>query len=259
MPRFDSYIICTSPRSGSTLLSRLLRATGCAGRPDSYFHAPSLSDWLSYFDLRCEDFSSTEDAISATIGAARKQGRSAADLFGFRLQGHSRRFFLQQLALLHPDVTTDAARIGAAFGRTLFIYLNRDNKVEQAVSYVKAQQSGLWHKHADGSELERLSPPAPPIFNREEIARRVIEFETLDHEWHSWFASEGITPLTISYDDLSKAPQEVLGKVLQALGLDPDLAQGVETPTAKLSDATNRGWVRQYVAETLRKQDQSGA
>jgi LPS sulfotransferase NodH len=38
----ESYIICTPPRSGSTLA-----ATGVAGNPDSYFHRPSISDWLA--------------------------------------------------------------------------------------------------------------------------------------------------------------------------------------------------------------------
>ncbi len=46
---------------------------------------------------------------------------------------------------------------------------------------------------------------------------------------------------------------------MQTLALDPDLAQGVETLTAKLSDATNKDWVRQYGAQTQCKQDQSGA
>src|SRR5215213_3769543 len=32
-----SYLICTTPRSGSTLLCELLEGTGVAGRPDEYF------------------------------------------------------------------------------------------------------------------------------------------------------------------------------------------------------------------------------
>ena len=51
---FDSYIICTSPRSGSTLLCKLLEATGVAGVPGSHFHDPSISDWLGYYDIKEE-------------------------------------------------------------------------------------------------------------------------------------------------------------------------------------------------------------
>ncbi|HBF29284.1 Stf0 family sulfotransferase, partial [Rhizobium sp.] len=31
MAKFSSYVICTSPRSGSTLLCKLLAATGISG------------------------------------------------------------------------------------------------------------------------------------------------------------------------------------------------------------------------------------
>jgi LPS sulfotransferase NodH len=46
MAKFDSYVICTSPRSGSTLLCKMLTSTGAAGKPDSYFFGTSLEEWL---------------------------------------------------------------------------------------------------------------------------------------------------------------------------------------------------------------------
>src|SRR5919197_6386428 len=33
------YLVCATPRSGSTLLCQLLERTGVAGRPDEYFEA----------------------------------------------------------------------------------------------------------------------------------------------------------------------------------------------------------------------------
>ena len=33
----SSYLICTTPRSGSTFLSEALASTGVAGRPEEYF------------------------------------------------------------------------------------------------------------------------------------------------------------------------------------------------------------------------------
>ena len=34
-----SYLVCATPRSGSTLVCKALRATGVAGRPEEYFEA----------------------------------------------------------------------------------------------------------------------------------------------------------------------------------------------------------------------------
>ncbi|HMF66717.1 MAG TPA: Stf0 family sulfotransferase, partial [Phyllobacterium sp.] len=41
MPAARSYVICGTPRSGSTLLCDLLESTGIAGRPASYFRSES--------------------------------------------------------------------------------------------------------------------------------------------------------------------------------------------------------------------------
>ena len=41
----QSYIICTSPRSGGTLLCTLLTDTGLAGAPESLFYLPEVEDW----------------------------------------------------------------------------------------------------------------------------------------------------------------------------------------------------------------------
>ena len=34
-----SYLVCATPRSGSTLVCKTLRETGVAGRPEEYFEA----------------------------------------------------------------------------------------------------------------------------------------------------------------------------------------------------------------------------
>ena len=44
MANFDSYVICTSPRSGSTLLCQLLAATGVAGDRDDIWIARRIAD-----------------------------------------------------------------------------------------------------------------------------------------------------------------------------------------------------------------------
>jgi len=248
-PRYRSYIICTSPRSGSTLLCRLLAATGRAGNPDSHFHTPSLAGWLVDYGLTRADYASDRDATAAVFAAAKAEGEADTGVFGLRMQRPSFAFFMQQAAMLFPEATTDAARIRAAFGETLYVYLSRQDKLDQAISMVKAEQTGLWHRAADGSELERLAPPGPPAYDARRIEEKMATLEALDAEWPLWFTQQGIRPLTLPHECLSANPQAALGQVLAALGLDPTMAEAIQTPTARLSDDINKEWAARFRAE----------
>lgn len=248
---YKSYIICTSPRSGSTLLCKLLGATKKAGAPDSHFHTPSLATWLKTYKLDNKAFASELDTLQAIFAAALQRGTADTGMFGLRMQRGSFKFFMQQLANLYPDETNDVARIEAAFGKTLFIHLTRPDKLDQAISLVKATQTGLWHQAADGSELQRLSAPQEPFYDSAEIARQIAELSALELEWLNWFEQEDLHPLQISYDELSSNPAGKLEAVLDALGLDRDFSRGIKPPVKKLADSTNLDWADRYRGERL--------
>ena len=244
-----AYIICTSPRSGSTLLCNLLAATGKAGSPNSHFHTPSLSGWRKAYGISRADFTDDRESLRAVFAAALRKGTGDTDLFGLRMQRGSFGFFIQQAGILYPAATSERARIEAAFGATLFIHLTRTNKLDQAISCVKAMQTGLWHRAADGRELERLSASKEPVYDAEQIAQHVAEFTSHEAEWTRWFARERLTPLRVSYDALSDNPQAVLAEVLAALGLDPEVARGIKPSVAKLADAVNQDWAARFLSE----------
>lgn len=246
---FRSYMICTVPRSGSTLLCRLLAATKIAGDPDSHFHAPSLQTWLQDYNLNETDFTSKEKALRAVFNAAVARGKGTAEIFGLRMQRGSFEHFMQQLERLFPTHICDAERIGAAFGPTLYIHLSRADRLDQAISRVRAEQTGLWHRNSDGSELERRAPPQDARYDPHAIAQHMAELAALDEAWERWFEREAITPLRIRYAELSADPRGVLAKLLCALQLDPTPAQFVEIPTAKLADAVSQKWREQFERE----------
>ncbi|NRB19248.1 MAG: sulfotransferase [Rhodobacteraceae bacterium] len=249
MERFESYIICTSPRSGSTLLCKLLSNTGVAGVPGSHFHAPSLAAWLGYYQLTPDADATQQQTLNAVFSAAYEHGRGGTDVFGLRLQRHSFDFFMHQLSILHPEIPGEKSRLKSTFGNPLFIHLTRGNKLEQAISYVKATQTGLWHAAPDGTELERLSAPREPAYDAQAIAKQLSEFATMDDEWKSWFATEEIEPLSVTYDELSSAPLATRARILERLGLDYEPDGKDELPVAKLADATNQAWFDRFTSE----------
>ncbi len=249
MTTYNAYVICTSPRSGSTLLCKLLARTGIAGKPESYFHRPSISAWCNGLGLEPDHACQEREQLAMVFRAAIAKGSLDTGMFGLRLQRHSFDFFLQKLAVLYPGLASDEERFHAAFGRTAFIYLKRDRKIEQAVSYVKAEQTGLWHKAPDGRELERLAPPSQPVFDANRIRASVDQFTAYDRDWQCWFKTENITPLCLTYELLAGNPSAALQSILSHLELDPAAADGVRPDVAKLADSVNLSWVEQFTAE----------
>ena len=246
MTPYTGYILCTSPRSGSTLLCTLLEATGIAGAPESLFYLPDLEDWRDR--LGVPTIADEHAQLTALIAAALEHGRAGTDIFALRQQRHSFAFLCQKLAVLYPDAPTDLARLQRAFGNTLFIHLTREDKVAQAVSYLKAEQTGLWHVAPDGSDFERTGQGAP-AYDGDAIRAKVQTLTDYDRDWTAWFAEQGIEPLRLSYDELSTAPIATLHRVLESLGLDPQAAAGIEPGVRKMADARSRDWIARFRAE----------
>lgn len=245
-----SYVICTAPRSGSTMLCKLLAATKIAGAPGSLFHHPSLNAWLEYHGLAAIDYASRQDALKAVFEAALARGRGDTDIFGLRMQGGSFNFFMEQLKLLHAGEVTDLERIEEAFGPTLFIHLSRKDRLDQAISRLRAEQTGLWHLKADGTVLERQAPKRDEGYDRDVILAHIRELSELDEAWDHWFDQQSIAPLKVSYETLSREPHTVLTEILGALGLDASLAKTIPPQTTKLADETNRDWRARFEAES---------
>ncbi|MEO9822552.1 MAG: Stf0 family sulfotransferase [Paracoccaceae bacterium] len=249
MKPYKSYVICTSPRSGSTMLCKMLSETGTAGRPDSYFHTPSIPEWLSSFDLGKNTFDTEKSTLKAIFEAAQNQGTGTTGVFGLRLQGQSLPFFLKQLKKLHPERPNDRQRINTVFGETLFIHLTRTSKLDQAVSLVKAFQSGLWHLASDGTEIERTAQPKPLVYDDVSITRELECMNALEDAWIKWFAQQKLNPLRVTYAELSERPKATLARILNALGQPIVNVQDTTIGVAKLADQTNQEWADRFRAE----------
>ncbi len=248
-PRFDSYILCATPRTGSTLLCNLLAGTGVAGDPDSFFMAEVDPVWAERWGLPSREGFSEEGHAAAYLSAAIAAGRGQTGMFGLRLMHESLGGLSAMIGKVHPGLPSDRDRLRAAFGHVLYIHLARGDKLAQAVSMVKAEQSGLWHLGPDGTELERLSPPREPDYDFDRIAARLAELEAQDAAWLEWFAQQGITPLTITYEELSADPARAVAQICEALGVQPPPPGSLTPGVAKLADAVSRDWMARFRAE----------
>lgn len=246
---FNAYIICGTPRTGSTLLCDLLASTKRAGNPDSFYGRKFLAWWAGEWKLPSPDTMSERDYNIEYLNAAIKAGKGGTDIFGLRLMRENLGELSAVLDQIHPDLPSDRARLEKAFGRILYLHLSRENKLAQAISLIKAEQTGLWHVAPDGTEIERLAPPKEPEYDFARISRELAELEGYDVAWNEWFEAQGITPLRIGYETLSADPAATLTRICEALGVKTPAADQVKPGVAKLSDETSLDWMRRYRAD----------
>lgn len=243
---FDSYIICGTPRTGSTLLCDLLASTKRAGSPDSFYGRKFMPDWAVAWHLPDPATMSEREYAIVYLEAAMRAGKAGTPVFGLRLMRENLGELSGLLDLIYPGLQSDKARFAKTFGKALYIHLFRENKLEQAISYVRAEQTGLWHIAPDGTEIERLAPPQEPRYDFARLKAEVAKLEAFDTAWQDWFAREHITPLRIGYETLSTDPVASLIRICDALGIPAPNAADVKPGVAKLSDETSRDWARRY-------------
>jgi len=240
--RAGAYLICGTPRTGSTLLCGLLRATGVAGRPESYFRRPDEHAWADRWRLprgaggSCDyrDFD-YRDYVRAAIA----EGSTANGVFGARVMWGTLEEMVAGLGVAHPNLAgDDLALLTTAFGPLRFVHIRREDTLAQAVSWARAEQTGHW-QHGDPVAGE-------PRLDADQIAALVRTVDAHNAAWHRWFADVGVRPHAVTYEDLVTDMAGVLRDVLAFLGLEPPPRHVVVPGQRQQADEVNAEWVARY-------------
>jgi LPS sulfotransferase NodH len=114
------------------------------------------------------------------------------------------------------DVAADAADpdvLAAAFPGLGYVWLRREDKLRQAISWWRAAATGQ-HGLAPGEV--RAEPPA---FDREAIGRLLRYAQACEAGWRDWFAAHSIRPLEIVHEDLIEDVDQAARNVAEFLGV----------------------------------------
>jgi len=242
-----SYVVCATPRSGSTLLCQSLVQTGAAGRPEEFFEARRGTGVPRHGR---EWFEGTALDLDAFLDDDRDpQAPSYSDLRGISYDEHLRRtlelgttpngVFAAKVMWGHLDDPQAFLRdlIG---GEPRWAWVRRYDTARQAISLWKAIQTGTWRKEAPGEERRE------PQFSFAAIDHLVTLLTEHDTAWAQFFAGRGIEPLTFRYRDIAADPAGATRAVLAHAGIDEEPEAMPQPRMERQADALNDAWLSRY-------------
>lgn len=240
----DSYLICSTPRTGSTLLCSLLKSTGVAGIPESYFREQDLHRWAKLWGIYSQD---RTFVYKEYVRAAIRAGQSKNGIFAARIMWETLDELTQKLRTASSDlVAQDSELIQQTFGFTKFLHIRRDDLVAQAVSRLIAEQTQVWH------QLEGEPPVISknkPEYDYNALRRYVHEAKAHQQAWEDWFGFNAINPHRISYAQLDENPETVIAGVLDFLDLVTPGWVSIQAPNKRLANELNEQWIARYHSE----------
>ena len=247
--RHATYVIASTPRSGSSLLAAGLVATGVAGRPEEYFTPDYIRSYREDLKLPADcswaEYLARVMAVAATENGVRgvkihwRHVVSLARALGFRGD---------------PGVVLEAL-----FPAAVFVNIVRDDRRAQAISLFRAETTGEWFRSSGSSRRARpwglyLARPTPgqaeadltgvaPTYEQIVGMERSIDAEQA--AWTNYFTTRRREFLTVRYEDLDSNYHGEIARVLQFLGEDPARAVGLpKPPLERQSDHINEHWRR---------------
>ena len=271
-----SYLVCATPRSGSTLLCEGLESTGVAGRPREYFEAlketglprrpreyfwglrsPEVARLLpqharSHDQERASDWS--RDDYARHLAARLQEGTTPNGVFGAKLMWSYFGDFLELMRGIPRFASMgDASLLATAFPGLRYVFVSRSDKVRQAVSLWRALQTSVWRQEHDGDRHESGAGP-PLVYSFDAIDHLLQQLRRHEDAWRGYFFRIGQTPLSLVYEEVAGDLEGSVRRVLEELGVG--LADRValnRQPLGRQSDELSESWVQNYLEDVSRR------
>jgi LPS sulfotransferase NodH len=260
------YFVCTTPRSGSTLLCEALSLSGVAGRPAEYFEALAHSNLPrqphEYFD------GAADPLIGALLPAAPTcpvlpelaGARSYVDYLDWVRSAATTPNGVLGVKLMWGHLADLIDRLGGAddrplealereFPRARYVRVLRLNKPRQAISLWKALQTQRWRDDGDHEPAEQRIP----AYHFGAIDHLVDQLTRQETAWDELFDRAGVLPLTLTFDDIVDDLPTAVQRVLSFLGVDVRGVAPVLPGMRRQADMLSLEWLQRYEHERERR------
>ena len=234
-----SYRIWTAPRTGHTLLARLLTDTGVAGTPGEHLTLHNEANLKEKYNVSNYD---------EMIRSIQKASSGGTQIGGCKMDSHRDRHNTLRDELLQlkgiETMNEEDDLWSDIFPNCKEIFLTRRNKVRQAVSWWKAIQDNEWHILAGGSRKNDPSYYADKYdFNA--ILHLWKESMLREANMQDYFTKYRLKPLTLVYEDYVQDLQGTISSILEFLKIEEEFSFP-EVKYRKTADEVSDQWVLQF-------------
>lgn len=231
-----TYLICAVQRTGSLLLCETLCDTGVAGLPPG-----GLFRLVTDKDRHPPGITEIQDSVRAT---ATRNGVSGSRMFW---NGWSTLLQNARAALSLSD-SSDLDVLSELMGDDLrFIWLRRDDKLRQAISFWRATHPKEQFRYPTGpSESVNV-----PVFDYEKIEGFLRLVSDQDAAWLEWFEANHVSACEVMYEQFAANRRGVAERILDLLEIEH---RSVNLPIPNVRQQADENTER-YVSLFLEEQD----
>ncbi len=207
-----SYIVASVQRSGTHLLGSILRSAG-AGSPDEYFFSRYGETWEGRWG---------SPSRVAYIERIFQQHTTADGVFGFVVMW----VYFDRVVQMLQEIPAyknfnESQLLAAVFNRPKYIWMRRRNRIQQAVSWAIALQTGVWAQKTGEKPQVHASPRFD--FNViDDLYNRIVAGEA---GWTNYFHKNQIDPLVLFYEDVVASNRDAARRVRTVRGMGGVLFQ----------------------------------
>jgi LPS sulfotransferase NodH len=134
-----------------------------------------------------------------------------------------------------PRGQSDLITLELAFGPVIFVHLQREDIVGQAVSWYRAEQTGFWQQ---GDAASR--PPERDLDQMKQLIRTIRDHNAA---WRSWFDRVGVRPHAVNYEQLVHDRRTTVEGIAALLGVEVPAQWQPASAHERQADEINAEWV----------------
>lgn len=243
-----SCIICSSPRTGSGLLSNGLGDSGLAGRPAEYFGPTEEPGFAEKWGLPAR-YSLSDYLRSMARAAMTENGVTGVKLFVPYLS-----HLIQRARAEFGIAFSENCLIEKCFPNPRFIFLRREDRIRQAISFMRAMRT-MEFERGTACPVTSGAPGTALGLSMKKIGSYVETFARQDVQWRKFFERNHIVAYEIVYENLVAEYQPTVFGALESLGISPPPGLVLPSPrTARQSDDLTEKTVARYAEYLTRVQ-----